>query len=176
MPDDLLSIGGGSGGLGSSLGAPVLAPAAPEPEKGGKGLIIGLSVAGVAVVGLLVALVVILSKEPEPVAAVAGAAPQAAGSELANPNAATPAVPAAAGPATPAVPAPATPVAAMTEEPAEEAAPANETADQRRELHGRPAGQKESGPERRQDREAKKQGRILLGCFAREAPKHAGHK
>jgi hypothetical protein len=137
VPDDLLSIGGGSGGLGSSLGAPVLAPAAPEPEKGGKGLIIGLSVAGVAVVGLLVALVVILSKEPEPVAAVAGAAPQAAGNELANPNAATPAVPAAAGPATPAVPAAAAPVTAMTEEPAEEAAPANETAEQRRERSAR---------------------------------------
>jgi predicted Zn finger-like uncharacterized protein len=125
MPDDLLAIGG-SGGLGSSLGAPVLAPAAPEPEKNNKGLIIGLSVAGVAVIGLLAALVVILSKEPEPVAAVAGAAPNAAGGELANPNAATPAVPAAAGvaPAVPAVPAAATPAtpatpAAMTEEPAE---------------------------------------------------------
>ncbi|HJK95183.1 MAG TPA: GYF domain-containing protein, partial [Polyangiaceae bacterium LLY-WYZ-15_(1-7)] len=33
--DDLLSIGGG-GGLGSSLGAPVLAPAAAEPEKNNK--------------------------------------------------------------------------------------------------------------------------------------------
>jgi len=126
MPDDLLAIGG-SGGLGSSLGAPVLAPAAPEPEKNNKGLIIGLSIAGVAVIGLLAALVVILSKEPEPVAAVAGAAPNAAGGELANPNAATPAVPAAAGvaPAVPAVPAagtPATPAtpAAMTEETAAE--------------------------------------------------------
>ncbi|MCB9614583.1 MAG: zinc-ribbon domain-containing protein [Sandaracinus sp.] len=123
VPDDLLSIGGGSGGLGSSLGAPVLAPAAPEPEKNNKGLIVGLSIAGVAVVGLLVALVVILSKDPEPVAAVAGAAPQAAGGELANPNAAAPAVPAAAGvaPAVPAVPAAAgVAPTAMAEEPAAE--------------------------------------------------------
>lgn len=151
MPDDLLAIGG-SGGLGSSLGAPVLAPAAPEPEKNNKGLIVGLSIAGFAVIGLLVALVVILSKEPEPVATVAGAAPNAAGGELANPNAATPAVPAAAGvaPAVPAVPAAATPTTptAMAEE---EAAP--ETESERRERgsssrRDRPSSAMESAPAR----------------------------
>lgn len=112
VPDDLLSIGGG--GLGSSLGAPVLAPAAPEPEKSNKGLIIGLAVGGAMIVALAVVLVVVITKEPEPVATVAGAAPQAAGGPAANPNAATPAVPAAAGvaPAVPAVPAAAAPTAA----------------------------------------------------------------
>ncbi|MBX3247567.1 MAG: zinc-ribbon domain-containing protein [Myxococcales bacterium] len=124
-PDDLLSIGG-SGGLGSSLGAPVLAPVAAEPEKDNKPLIIGLSVAGVAVVGLIVALVVILTRPSEPVAAVAtGAAPQAAGGELANPNAATPS-PAAATAIEAAVPAPA---AAAPTAMAEEAAAADSDSD-----------------------------------------------
>lgn len=61
--DDLLSIGG-SGGLGPSLGAPVLAPAAAEPESGGKGMIVGLAIAGLLVVGLVAALVVVLVQKP----------------------------------------------------------------------------------------------------------------
>ncbi len=138
VPDDLLSIGGG--GLGSSLGAPVLAPAAPEPEKSNKGLIIGLAVGGAAIVALLTVLVVVLTKEPEPVATVTGAAPQAAGGEAANPNAATPAVPAAAGvaPAVPAVPAAAAAAAAApaatpaTPEPATETDDGEETSEGRR--------------------------------------------
>ncbi len=65
--DDLLSIGG-SGGLGSSLGAPVLAPAAPEPEEGNKKMMLILGGVGILVVGLLVALIVVLTREPAPVA------------------------------------------------------------------------------------------------------------
>ncbi len=114
-PEDLLSIGGG---IGSSLGAPVLAPAVPEPEKNNKALLIGLGIGGVLVVGLLVALVVVLTQKPEPVATAS--APNAAGQPLANPNAAAPAPGTPAQPssaATDRMPAAGAPVTAMEEAP-----------------------------------------------------------
>lgn len=90
--DDLLSIGG-SGGLGSSLGAPVLAPAAPEPEEGNKKMMLILGGVGILVVGLLVALIVVLTREPAPVAQAG-----APGANTAGPGTPeTPATAAAAG-------------------------------------------------------------------------------
>ncbi len=114
---DLLSIGGGGGGLGSSLGAPVLAPAAAEPEKNNKGMIIGIGVAAVMVVGLLVALIVVLTQQPEPVASAATPATETTNStETAVAPAVDPAtmdMPAAGAPVTSEM---AAPEAAMTEE------------------------------------------------------------
>jgi len=109
--DDLLSIGGG-GGLGSTLGAPVLAPAAQE-EKKGKGLMIGLAAAAAAVVALLVTLIVVLMRTPEPVAANGPAT-------MAQPAGLT-GMPAQGSAAQPAVPAP--PPGAATEPPHPNAPP-----------------------------------------------------
>ena len=94
--DDLLSIGGGGGGLGPSLGAPVLAPAAAEPEESNKTMIVGAAIAGLLVIGLVAALIVVLMRQPEPV--VQAAAP---GVNTAEPGAAT-GVPAATANDTPA--------------------------------------------------------------------------
>ena len=75
--DDLLSIGTGSA-LGSSLGAPVLAPVVEE--KSHKGLMISI-VAASAVLALaaIVVAVVIITKEPEPIAQAGSPAVTGAG-------------------------------------------------------------------------------------------------
>ncbi|MFK7985386.1 MAG: GYF domain-containing protein [Sandaracinaceae bacterium] len=76
--DDLLSIGGsGAAGLGSSLGAPVLVPEAPE-ESSNKGIIIGGAIAaiGLLAAAVLVLAFVLMSDDDEPTAvAASGAVP-----------------------------------------------------------------------------------------------------
>ncbi len=92
--DNLLSIGSG-GGLGSSLGAPVLAPAA-EPDKGNKTLLLAIvgGAAVVAVAAVAIVLVVVLhSPEPQ---AMASNGPAPAAIAAGDNGAAAPAAPAAA--------------------------------------------------------------------------------
>jgi hypothetical protein len=126
--DDLLSIGGaGAGGLGSSLGAPVLVPEAPE-ESSNKGIIIG---GAIAAIGLLAAAVLVLAfvmmsdgDQPTAVAA-SGAVP---------PGQAVAATGAGAGgaatPATPATPAEPAAAAAAAEPAAEADTPSEPAADE----------------------------------------------
>ncbi len=114
--DDLLSIGGaGAGGLGSSLGAPVLIP--ERKEESNKGVLIGAGVAVVAALAIAAgALVFVMSKDDAPETSVGavgsvppGATVNAAGATAPAaapaPGATAPAEGAAAQPAAPAAPA-----------------------------------------------------------------------
>ncbi len=88
--DDLLAIGGSGGSLGSSLGAPMLAPPVAEPEKNNRQLIILGSVTGVLLLALIAVVIVVLMKDPEPVASAAGTTAISPTQEPAQPSAAQP--------------------------------------------------------------------------------------
>lgn len=94
--DDLLSIGGTGGGLGSSLGAPVLIPESRD-EGSNKGLIIGIGVAGIAVVAAAAVVAVVLIKGDPPPPAALGTVGQVTSGETTVPT-----TPAAGDPSTPA--------------------------------------------------------------------------
>jgi len=142
--DDLLSIGGGGVGLGSSLGAPVLIPEKKEESSKGP-LYFGIAAAAVVFLGLGIGAMVFLgggSGDDAPVAAAGTVSPGQPVTAAAG--AATPASP--ANPAEPAQPAQPAEAAPTPQAPAAAAAAAEEAA-------GEEGGEREGRSNSRRERD-----------------------